>query len=124
MENDFYLIKFGLVEDFEKVLKGGPWFIGEHYLTIRAWEPYFKPTVEACSKVVVWAQLPGLPIELYELEVLKDIGRAIGPVLRIDATTVAGTRGRYARLCVQVDLDAPLPLYSLEDSSRIFFMRV
>ena len=97
------------MEDFEKVLKGGPWFIGEHYLTIRAWEPYFKPTVEACSKVAVWARLPGLPIELYEMEVLKDIGRAIGPVLRIDATTAAGTRGRYARLCVQVDLDTPLP---------------
>ena len=53
LENDFYLIKFGLVEDFEKVLKGGPWFIGEHYLTIRAWEPYFKPTVETCFKVAV-----------------------------------------------------------------------
>lgn len=36
LENDFYLVKFGLVEDFERVLKGGPWFIGEHYLTIRA----------------------------------------------------------------------------------------
>ena len=97
------------MEDFKKVLKGVPWFIGEHYLTIRAWEPYFKPTVEACSKVAVWARLPGLPIELYDLEVLKDIGRAIGPALRIDATTAAGTRGRYAWLCVQVDLDTPLP---------------
>ena len=65
--------------------------------------------MEACSKDAVWAYLPGLPIELYELEVLKDIRRAIGPVLRINATTAAGTRGRYARLCVQVDLDTPLP---------------
>nr|XP_023908557.1 uncharacterized protein LOC112020226 [Quercus suber] len=101
LENDFYLIKFGLVEDFERVLKGGPWFVGEHYLTIRAWEPHFKPLEATCSKVAVWARLPSLPIEFYELEVLQDIGRAIGPVLRIDANTAAGTRGRYARLCVQ-----------------------
>ena len=74
LENDFYLIKFGLVEDYEKVLKGGPWFIGEHYLTIRAWEPYFKSTMATSSKVVVWACLLGLPIEFYELEVLKEIG--------------------------------------------------
>ena len=74
LENDFYLMKFGLVEDFERVLKGGPWFMGEHYLTIRAWEPYFKPIVATCSKVVVWAQLPSLPIEFYELEVLQEIG--------------------------------------------------
>ena len=109
LENDFYLIKFGLVEDFEKVLKGGLWFIGEHYLTIRAWEPYFKPTMVACSKVAIWARLPGLLIELYELEVLKDIGQAIGSVLWINANMAAGTRGRYTRLCVQVDLDSPLP---------------
>lgn len=81
LENDFYLIKFGLVEDYEKVLKGGAWFIREHYLTIRAWEPYFKPTLAACSKVVVWACLPRLPIEFYELEVLKEIGQPIGLVL-------------------------------------------
>lgn len=31
----FFLIRFGLVEDFEKALKGGSWFIGDHYLTIR-----------------------------------------------------------------------------------------
>ncbi|XP_065635454.1 uncharacterized protein LOC111999541 isoform X1 [Quercus suber] len=50
----------------------------------------------------------GLPIELYELEVLKEIEQAIGPVLQIDTNTIAGTRGCYARICVQVDLDAPL----------------
>ncbi|XP_050259954.1 uncharacterized protein LOC126705034 [Quercus robur] len=100
LENDFYLCKFRLVEDFEKVLKGGPWFISEHYLTIHAWEPYFKPNVVACSKVAIWVCLPRLPIELYEMEVLKEIGRAIGPVLRVDANTAVGTRGRYARLCV------------------------
>ena len=105
---DFFLIKFGLIEDYDTVLKGGPWFIGEHYLTIRAWEPYFKPNAIACSKVAMWARLPRLPIEFYDMGVLKEIGNAIGPVLRIDATTASGTRGRYARICVQVDLAKPL----------------
>ena len=105
---DFFLIKFGLIEDYDSVLKGGPWFIGEHYLTLRAWEPYFKPNATACSKVAVWARLPRLPIEFYDMEVLKEIGNAIGPVLRIDATTASGTRGRYARICVQVDIAKPL----------------
>ena len=35
-------------------------------------------------------------------------GQAIGPVLRIDAHTACGIRGRFARLCVQVNLDKPL----------------
>lgn len=105
---DFFLIKFKLIKDYDKVLKGGPWFIGDHYLTIRTWEPYFKPNATACSKVAVWAHLPQLPIEFYEMGVLKDIGNAIGPVLRIDVITASSTRGRYARICVQVDLAKPL----------------
>ena len=25
---DYFLMRFGLVEDYENVIKGGPWFIG------------------------------------------------------------------------------------------------
>nr|POE75723.1 hypothetical protein CFP56_49131 [Quercus suber] len=77
-------------------------------IDLGAWEPYFKPNATACSKVVVWARLPILPIEFYDIGVLKEIGNSIGPVLQIDATTALGTRGRYARICVQVDLAKPL----------------
>ena len=56
----------------------------------------------------MWIRLPELPIEFYEHNALLKIGRAIGPVLRIDANTANGARGRFARLCVQVNLDKPL----------------
>lgn len=105
---DFYLMKFGLVEDFDNVLKGGPWFIGGHYLTIRAWEPNFKPSLASCDRVAVWVRLPELPFEYYEPCVLQEIGAAIGLVLRIDANTATGVRGRFARICVQIDLSKPL----------------
>ncbi|KAK7857807.1 hypothetical protein CFP56_015899 [Quercus suber] len=52
--------------------------------------------------------LPELPIEFYETNAFLKIGRAIGPVLRIDSYTANGVRGRFARLCVQVNLDKPL----------------
>lgn len=105
LSKDFFLIKFGLVEDYDKVLKGGPWFIGEHYLNIHAWEPYFKPNFTACSKVTVWARLPELPIEFYDIRVLKEIENAIGPGLFLDANIASGTRGRNTRICMQVDLE-------------------
>ena len=53
-------------------------------------------------------RFPELPIEFYDIEFLKEIGSAIGPVLRIDSYTAAGSRGSYARLCIQIDLDKPL----------------
>ena len=36
------------------------------------------------------------------------IGSGLGPILRVDFNTASGTRGRFARLCVQLDLDKPL----------------
>ena len=35
LERDFFLVRFLLKEDYERVLKDGPWFIGGHYLSIR-----------------------------------------------------------------------------------------
>ena len=58
--------------------------------------------------MAVWIRLPGLPIEFYEPTILKKIGRAIGLVLRIDSYTANGVRGRFARLCVQVNIEQPL----------------
>lgn len=42
------------------------------------------------------------------MEVLKQIEKYIGHVLRIDMHTEAETRGRYARLCIQVNIEKPL----------------
>ena len=106
--HDFFLIKFECKEDIDKVLKGGPWFIGQQFLTIRLWEPEFKASEASFSSVAVWIRLLELPIEYYDLVMLRKIGEAIGPVLRIDAHTANGARGRFARLCVQVNLDKPL----------------
>ena len=105
---DFFLIRFSSSDDYDKVLKGGPWFVGEHFLAIKPWEPYFKASEAKLSSVAMWVRLPELPIEFYDAAVLREIGNAIGPVLRIDSYTASESRGSYARLCVQVDLDKPL----------------
>ena len=51
---DFFLIRFSVKEDYANVLKGGPWFIGGHYLSIRRWEPNFKASIANLSLVAVW----------------------------------------------------------------------
>ena len=79
--HDFFLIKLSLKEDHSKVLKGGPWLIGGHYLSIRGWEQYFRPAIANLSVVAVWGCLPKLPIKYYKVSMLRDIKRAIGPVL-------------------------------------------
>lgn len=53
-------------------------------------------------------RFPELPIKFYDMEVLKEIDSAIGPVLRIDSYTATSSRGSYARLYIQIDLEKPL----------------
>ncbi|XP_050277862.1 uncharacterized protein LOC126719336 [Quercus robur] len=105
---DFFLIRFSCIDDYDHVLREGPWFIGEHFLAIMPWEPYFKASKAKLSSVAIWVRLPELPIEFYDASVLKEIGSVIGPVLRIDSYTASETRGGYARLCVQINLEKPL----------------
>nr|POF20891.1 uncharacterized protein CFP56_37509 [Quercus suber] len=104
----FFLIRLSLKEDLEAVLQNGPWFIGEHFLSIRPWEPDFKPELANVSSIAVWIRLSGLPIEYYNAEALYLIGKAIGNVLRVDTHIASEARGRFARLCVQVDVTKPL----------------
>ena len=56
--HDFFLIKFELQDDVDKVLKGVPWFVSQHFLAICQWEPYFKASAATFSSVAVWIRLP------------------------------------------------------------------
>ncbi len=104
----FFLVKFDSKSGFEEVLKGGPWFIGEHYLSLRPWVPNFRASEASVSSVAIWVKLPELPVEYYHKDSLLKIGSGLGPVLRVDFNTATGTRGRFARICVQLDLEQPL----------------
>ena len=61
------------------------------------------------STIAVWIRLEQLPIEYYHLEFLKHMGKKFGKLLKVDAITSAAIRGRYARVCVQINMANPLP---------------
>ena len=103
--HDFFLTRFKLNEDYSKVVNGGPWFIGQQFLTLRRWTPGFRPSEAKISTTAVWARLPELPIEFYDEIILRRIGTQLGTFLKIDARTMDNERGRFARVCVQIDLD-------------------
>lgn len=56
----------------------------------------------------MWIRMPQLPTKFYKLIVIKKAANRIGPLLRLDNFTAAGTRANFARMCVQVNLDHPL----------------
>ncbi|KAK7837964.1 hypothetical protein CFP56_020526 [Quercus suber] len=54
-------------------LMDGPWFVGDQYLHVQAWEADFHPNVAEVTHTAVWICLEQLPIEYYYLEFLKHV---------------------------------------------------
>ena len=90
------------------MVNGGPWFINQQFLTIHCWSPGFRPSEANISTTTIWARLPELPIELYDMNTLRRIGNQLGSLLKVDARTMDNKRGRFGRLCVQINLEQPL----------------
>ncbi|XP_028796151.1 uncharacterized protein LOC114751650 [Neltuma alba] len=112
----FYVVKLSNREDYFNALTGGPWMIYDHYLTVRPWEPNFRPTRASIDKVAVWVRMPKVPLEYYDEEALTFIGNRIGETIKVDLNTSCQLRGHYARICVLVDLTKQLmPGFSLDN---------
>lgn len=80
----------------------------DHYLIVKEWTPDFHPMVDKTEKLIVWARFPGLPVEYYNLDFLLKIGEKIGKPIRIDEATSLVSRGKFASMCIEVDITKPL----------------
>jgi hypothetical protein len=105
---DYFLVYFTNEEDYTKALEDGPWLIYDHYLIAREWTPNFHPNNATIEKAAVWVRISGLPIEYYDAKILNYIGNRIGKTVKVDRNTLFQERGKYARVCVEVDLNKPL----------------
>ncbi|CAN0838663.1 hypothetical protein LINGRAHAP2_LOCUS2281 [Linum grandiflorum] len=60
-------------------------------------------------------KLPDLPIEFYNPVAVRRIASSIGKPVRVDRATKEGARGKYERVCVEIDLSKRLlPRYKVE----------
>ncbi|RYR24150.1 hypothetical protein Ahy_B02g057652 [Arachis hypogaea] len=78
--------------------------VSRHYLIIQRWRPFFLSYEQAVRKIAVWIRIPNLSIELYIYRFVWRVGSAIGAMLKIDKTTSIHSRGRFTRICVEIDL--------------------
>ncbi|KAL8152877.1 hypothetical protein V2J09_010637 [Rumex salicifolius] len=108
LANGYYVVRFDSQHDHANVMTGGPWMVFGHYLVLKAWYPTFDPEKDLISSTPAWVRISNLPFFLYEEGVLRNIARGIGEVIRVDTRTLYSDRGRYARVCVMVDLTKPL----------------
>ncbi|XP_057444481.1 uncharacterized protein LOC130736701 [Lotus japonicus] len=107
-DNGFYMVKFDMKEDREMVINGGPWMIFDHYLAVSTWSSEFISPAAKVAKTLAWIRIPGLNVVFYDESYLLSIARAIGRPVKVDMNTLNAERGRFARICVELDLSLPV----------------
>lgn len=100
----YFLAKFFLQDDLQFDLAE---VIFGHYLTVRRWRPDFRPSEAAIDSTAAWIRFPELPVEYYDERVLLAMGNTIGIAIKVDKTTHFASMGKFARVCVEIDLNKP-----------------
>ncbi|CAL2276666.1 unnamed protein product [Prunus armeniaca] len=109
--NDYFVVKFELEEDLDFVLTGGPWIIAGQYLVMQKWRPGFCPATAKITRMAAWIRVSALQLECFDVWSLKRIGNLLGKLLKIDSLTTSQNRGKFARLCVELDPTQPLEAF-------------
>ncbi|XP_057451811.1 uncharacterized protein LOC130743586 [Lotus japonicus] len=106
--NGFYMVKFDIKEDKDKVINGGPWMVFDHYLAVSTRSPKFISPAAKVTNALAWIRIPGLNVVFYDESYLLSIARAIGKPIKVDWNMLKADRGRFARICVELDLTLPV----------------
>ncbi|XP_019178357.1 PREDICTED: uncharacterized protein LOC109173571 [Ipomoea nil] len=108
LDNDYFLVRIGSIEDMKFAMYEGPWMVLDHYLIVKPWEPDFDPMNDTTEKLLVWVRIPCIPVEYYDLIFLKKLGNRIRRTVRDDQATSLVSRGKFTRICIEIDMRKPL----------------
>jgi hypothetical protein len=82
--------------------------IMDHYVAIRPWTTYFISSQVKINKTLVWIRFPSLGMEYYDESLLLALATAVGSPVKVDMHTLDASRGKFARVCIEIDLDKPV----------------
>ncbi|KAG6793276.1 hypothetical protein POTOM_002474 [Populus tomentosa] len=105
--NGYFMVKFDIAEDRERIINGGPWMIFDYYLTMQKWTADFVASSVVINRTMVWVRIPSLNLVFYDENFLPAMASTLGTPFKVDMNTLNVERGRFARICVEIELDQP-----------------
>ena len=103
-----FQFKFTMDSQIEWVLNNDPWSFDGHILLLRRWEKGMTAYSVNFTHISFWVKIWGLPFDLMNVEVGRDIGGGIGNVLEVDCKAITSDQARFLRVRVEVPLSKPL----------------
>ncbi|XP_022569820.1 uncharacterized protein LOC111212545 [Brassica napus] len=120
LPRQFFMVRFEKEEEYMTALADGPWRAFGSYLMVQAWTPEFDPLKDEIDTTPVWVRLSHIPVNFYHKTILMGIAKGLGRPIKVDLTTLKFERARFARICVEVNLNKPLKGSVLINGERYF----
>ncbi|CAN0859756.1 hypothetical protein LINGRAHAP2_LOCUS7750 [Linum grandiflorum] len=92
-----------------QILSNGPYSVAGAFVMLKQWCSQFVTKQAVMSSLITWIRTEGLPFEYYHDDSLFAIASQVGAPIRTDRQTTMVSRGKFAWLCVEIDLSKPLP---------------
>ncbi|KAL0412017.1 UNVERIFIED_CONTAM: hypothetical protein Slati_3791400 [Sesamum latifolium] len=92
----------------QRIVTGGPYFVFGRPLMLKIMPTCFEFQEDVISLTPIWASLPSLPLECWNLNALSKIGSRLGNPMAIDSLTIKMKWISYARILVEVDASKKL----------------
>ncbi|XP_019442256.1 PREDICTED: uncharacterized protein LOC109346971 [Lupinus angustifolius] len=108
VDHGFYYVEFDLKADRDTVIGGGPWMLFDHYVAVACWTPEFVALSAKVDRTMVWIRFPRLNMVYFDESFLLGLASCIGRPVKVDTNILRVDRGRYARVCVEIDLTKPV----------------
>jgi len=105
---DWVLIRFANNQDRDLVFEQRPWYVSGLNFVLIPWASFFDPYNTQITRVDQWLRIPRLPWEFWEPYYLAELLKSVGPIVRIDQNTLLRLKGKFARVCVNIEVSKAL----------------
>lgn len=75
---------------------------------MQQWVLNFMPKSVKIESLLLWVRFQILPVDYYTNKWLERVGNKIGKTIKVDRITLLASRGKFARVCVEIDTTKPL----------------
>ncbi|GJQ93719.1 retrotransposon protein, putative, ty1-copia subclass [Tanacetum coccineum] len=108
-----FSFQFSCTDSLNSMLENGTWFIRNHPLILRKWNPDVDLLKEDVGNVLVWVKLHGVPVMAFSEDGLSVIAMKLGTPLMLDSYTSdmclqSWGRSSFARIMIELWADVEL----------------
>ena len=106
--HDVLQFKFGSEYQLKWVEKNGPWNFENNLLLLSRWRKGLTASNIDFSHSPFWVQVWGLPFEMMDDEVGKELGNSLGKFIKSDKRFGQADQAKFMRIRVNLPLEKPL----------------